>query len=208
MVHVLAEIHVAVPPCRHVEVALHFVQLHAAEDPARVRLHPALQSRRLGEPLAAPREVEDILDALGDVVSLVALLEVVPALLLSFQSAAVDGPGGLLLAQHGGGEDAVAAGVLDVDVHVGTAHGDDDVEVDLERVADVLFDREMVGGGAAVVGCEWGYGEEERQGEQEEGDATAGLVAGEVSRVRFCWDCQYKFGRSQWRGQYGRHRRF
>lgn len=43
-----------------------------------------------------------------------------------------------------GGEDAVAGGVLDVDVEVLALHLDDDVEVDLHAVADALLDGERV----------------------------------------------------------------
>lgn len=54
------------------------------------------------------------------------------------------GPLGRVAVQHGGGEDSVTRGILDVDVEVGAEHVDDDVEVDLHLVGDSLFDGKVV----------------------------------------------------------------
>ena len=58
--------------------------------------------------------------------------------------------------QHIPREDSVAAGILYIDVEVGTEHGDDNVEVYLEVVGDAFFDGEEVGFVAGVPAVEFG----------------------------------------------------
>ena len=61
------------------------------------------------------------------------------------------------------GEDAVHRSVLNVDGKVLTRHGDDDVEVQLELVADSLFDGEVVGFDTADPGADFGEGQEDAE---------------------------------------------
>lgn len=79
---------------------------------------------------------------------------------LQFMAAGPTHPRRRVAAQHVAREDAVARGILDVDVEVGAEHGDDDVEVDLEFVGDAFFDGEEVGFVAGVPAAELGEGEE------------------------------------------------
>lgn len=74
-------------------------------------------------------------------------------------------PVGGIFGQQIAGEDAVARGILDVDVEVVAEHGDDDVKVDLELVGDSLFDGKEVGLMAAVPAQEFADGEEEGKGD-------------------------------------------
>lgn len=56
-------------------------------------------------------------------------------------------PGGGVFAQQVAGQGAVAGRVLHVDVQVGAAHGDDDIEVDLHIVRNAFLD------GEGLCGC-------------------------------------------------------
>ena len=60
------------------------------------------------------------------------------------------------------GQDAVAGGILDIDMEVVAEHGDDDVKVNLQLVGDTFFDGEEVGFMAVVPAEEFADGEEER----------------------------------------------
>ena len=97
-------------------------------------------------------------------------------------------PVGGIFGQQIAGEDAVARGILDVDVEVVAEHGDDDVEVDLELVGDSLLDRKEVGFMAAVPAQEFADGEEEGEGDQEEGGVAAGGGATGIGRFGFGWE--------------------
>lgn len=75
------------------------------------------------------------------------------------------GPIGGIFRQQIAGEDAVARGILDVDVKVVAEHGDDDVEINLHLVGDSLFDGEEMGFMAAVPAEEFADGEEDGDGD-------------------------------------------
>ncbi len=97
-------------------------------------------------------------------------------------------PGSRVAGEPVGSQDAVARGVLDVDVQVGAAHADDHVEVDGQDVGDALFDGEGVLLGAAPPAGE--LGPEEEEGDERHGDgpfAARGGV-GYVLGFGFGWE--------------------
>lgn len=153
MVQVLALLHVAVAAGGNVEIALHLVQIQAAKHATAVR--PALGPGRLCPLGALATEGNDVVDVLlakalvvpagaGVDLALLVLAQLVHALGIHPLA-----PGGGLARQLAGRQDAIARGVLDVDVQVAALHLDDDVEVDLHVVADALFDGKGVRLGAA-----------------------------------------------------------
>ena len=149
------KLHVTVTSGRDVEIALDLVQVQTAPDTATVRG---------GTPEAGGLTPAGLLLAEGDNVVYVLLAEaflVVPprsrdGLPVAVHAELVDAfaidplvPSGGVLLEAGGGENAVAGGVLDVDVQVLALHLEDNVEVDLQAVADTLFHGEGVVLGAA-----------------------------------------------------------
>ncbi|KAL8685207.1 MAG: hypothetical protein Q9218_007904, partial [Villophora microphyllina] len=82
-------------------------------------------------------------------------------------------PIGWILRQEIASEDAIAAGVLDVDVEVMAEHGDNDIEVDLQLMGDTLLNGEEVGFMAAIPAEKFTKGEEEGDEDQDEGCLSA-----------------------------------
>ena len=75
--------------------------------------------------------------------------------------------------QHVSCEDSVAAGILDIDVEVGTEHGDDNVEVYLEVVGDAFFNGEEVGFVTGVPAAEFSEGQNSGYYEKQKGRVAA-----------------------------------
>ena len=92
-----------------------------------------------------------------------------------------------VLGQHVAREDAVARGVLHVDVQVRTEHRDYDVEVYLQFVGDAFFDAEEVRFVPGVPAPELGEGEDGADYDEEEGCVAAGGGAPGVGGFRFGW---------------------
>ena len=190
VLEMLPKLHVSVPSGGDVEIPLDLVPLDAPEDPARVRPPAAPDPGRLAELAPSLRQREVVVHVL--LVRILPRLSRAPLplpLVLVFHAAA----GASSAAPAGGaprpyvphrvlareplpGHDAVAAGVLDVDVHIGAAHGDDHVQVDLQLVRDAGLDGEGVGGDAAEPAGDLSGGEIERQEGEE--DRIDGPVAG------------------------------
>lgn len=155
MVQMLAELGVAVSSRGDVEVALDLVEVEATEDTAGIGLAANAGGLVPAGLLAASSD--DVVDVLlaealvvglglgaavagaGDGAAVLVDAELVDAL-------GVDPllPGGGVLLEAGGGEDAVPRGVLHVDVQVLARHAHHDVQVDLQAVPDPLLDRERV----------------------------------------------------------------
>lgn len=135
------------------EISLNLVQVQTAKDPAAIRA-TAAQPRSLPPLRPPPAQRDDVVDVLLAEALVVRggrppLAGDEPALLVPTEAVhahAVDPlrPVGRVLGQHLGGEDAVAGGVLDVDVEVGALHVHDDVEVELHLPPHPLLDRERV----------------------------------------------------------------
>lgn len=96
--------------------------------------------------------------------------------------------------EHVPSEDAITAGVLDVDVEVGAFHGKDDVEVYLEFVRDAFFDAEEVCFVAMVPAEELGEGEDSGDYDESEGGVSAGGAAASIGG--FCFCCSRLLGRA------------
>ena len=89
--------------------------------------------------------------------------------------------------QHLSCEDSVAAGILDINVEVGTEHWDDNVEVYLKVVGDAFFDGEEVSFVAGVPAAEFGEGQNGGYYEQQEGCVAARGAAAGVCWFGFGW---------------------
>lgn len=152
MVQVFPKLHVSVASSSNVEIALDPIQIQAAKDAAAVA-GPA-ELRRLRPLGSLPTQAHDVVDVLLPKAFLVALARDNLAVLVSVEPVvALDvdplGPGGRVALELGGGEDAIAGGVLDVDMQVGALHPYDRVQVDLHIVAHTLLDGERMLLGAA-----------------------------------------------------------
>lgn len=152
VVQMLAKFHVAVSSGGDVEVALNLVEVKGAVDATAVSCAP--EARSLAPFGTLLSESDNVMNVLLSK-ALVVVGEARPALArvdaaVGIVAELVDpivhplGPLGRVAVQHGGGEDSVTRGVLDVDVEVGAEHVDDNVEVDLHLVRDSLFDGKVV----------------------------------------------------------------
>ena len=92
------------------------------------------------------------------------------------------GPEGSVAGEGLTGHDAVARGILDVDVQVTALHGNDDIEVELQVMRDTLFDAKGVVCLANVPAAHLGHCQQERgKGEEERPHSSIlrlGLVRG------------------------------
>lgn len=155
-----------------VKIPLHLIPLQTPINPTTIRNLPPLHPRRLLKlPLLTPHLSKHV----SDMCILLLLLHRLAALQLV--AAGPPRPRRRIAPEHVTREDAVARGILDVDVQVGAEHGDDDVEVDLEFVGDALFDGEEVGFVAGVPASELGAAEEGADYDEEEGRVAPGRGA-------------------------------
>jgi len=90
-------------------------------------------------------------------------------------------------------------------VQVGAAHGDDDVEVDLQVVRDALLDAEVVRLVALPPAVQLREGEEQADGQEEGGDLAA--AAGGERIGRFGFGCLLRFSTGLCSGLSRRQRR-
>jgi len=182
MIQMLPKLHVPVPAGRDVKIPLHLISLQTAINPTRFSLPP--QPRRLRE-LPSPFPLRQ------HIVNVLFLLSL-PCRSTAMQSMHAFGVQPLLPVrrvppQHIACQDAIARGVLHVDVQVRTAHGDDDIEVDLQLVRNALLDAEMVRLVALEPSVQFGEGEEEADGEEEGGDLAAAPGGEGVGGFGFCY---------------------
>ncbi len=96
-------------------------------------------------------------------------------------------PARRIACKHVPRENAVAAGVLDVDVKVATFHREDDVEVYLKFVGDAFLDAKEVGFMAMVPTKELGEGEDSGDYDESEGGVAAGGAAASIGGFCFCF---------------------
>lgn len=183
MVQVFPKLHVPVTPGSDVEIALDPIQIHAPKDAAAVA--GAAQPRRLGPLGPLSTQPHDVVDVLLAETLLVALARDDLAVLVPVEpvgSLYVDplGPRGGVALELGGGEDAVAGGVLDVDVQVGALHPHDRVQVDLHVVAHTLLDSERVLLGAAPPPRQLGPHEDEGDEDHGDGPFSAARGSGDI----------------------------
>lgn len=177
MIQVFPLAHVSVAPSRDVEITLHLVQVQTSKDATTIRLAPELRS--LSPFRLFPAQRNNIMDVLlpkpfFSVAQLqpplvrVDLAILIPPELVDALGVDPATPVGRVAMQALLGHDAVAGGVLDVDVNVVARHLDDDIEVDLELVGDFFFDGELVGLAAAPPAGD--FGPDEEDGDDGHGD--------------------------------------
>ena len=180
----LPELHVPMSPRGNMKVPLHLVPLQAPIHPTARARHAPPQPRRFLEPsllLPMPQHMPHVR------ILLLLLRQILPLPLQRIHPVDPLPPVRRVLRQHVAGEYAVARGVLHVDVQVGTEHRDHDVEVDLQRVRDALFDAEEVRFAAGVPAAELGEGKDGADEDEEEGRVAAGGGAPGVGGFRFGW---------------------
>lgn len=193
----LAKFRVAVSSSGYVKVALDLVEVEGAVDATAVG--GALEARRLAPLGALLAEGDNVVNVLLAKALVVAAGEGGPALASVDAAVAVVaelvdalcvdplGPEGAVAVQLGGGEDAVARGILDVDVEVGALHADDNVEVDLQVVGDALFDGKVVRLLAAPPAAD--LAGEEDKGDEEHGDGPLAAARGAGDEFGFRFGC-------------------
>ena len=146
MIKMIPKLHISMPSSRDVKIPLHLIPRQAPKN-ATTAPPPARRATKL--PLGAPDLTQDMsrmgipLELLllrhGQVIEQMHPLGIDPLI-----------PIGRIFAQLLAREDAIAAGVLNIDVEVGAAHGDDDVEVDLQLVRHALLDGKQMRFVAAI----------------------------------------------------------
>lgn len=163
VIQMLAKLHIPMSSCCDVEVSLDFIPLQTAENSTRIGHFASPHPRRLGELLASaphlPEHVPNMLVFLlcfasPFVLGMKALVRVSATPTFLIQFLVPQRPGRFVFIQHVPCQDPISSCILHVDVEVVAAHGDDDVEVELERVCDATLDAEVVGLGAAEPGEE------------------------------------------------------
>lgn len=192
VIQVIPHLTVAVTPGRNVEIALDLVQIQTAIDPAAVRSAANPWSLcPLGPLLAQRNNVVDVLlsEALLLVAQiLVARARVDPSLAVLAELVnplCVDPlvEVGLVAVQPVRGHDAVARGVLHVDVNVVTLHAHHNVQVDLQLLRDALFHGKVVCLGAAPPAGNFAPDEEDRDEGHGDGPFAAACRSRDVLRL-------------------------
>ena len=154
MIQVRRKLHIPVPSRRNVKITLHLIRMHRPINATTVRLHASPYPRRLTELLTLPRRAQIIVHVLLPVL----LILPEPRVAAQIQSFLLRGtqtmhatprlaplvPGRCIPMQRRASEDAVAAGVLDIDMQVLAFHGYDKIEIDLQIPSHALLDGECV----------------------------------------------------------------
>lgn len=190
------ELHVSVATSRDVEIALHLVQVQAAEYAAGIGIR-APQPRRLGPLGPLPTEPHNVMDVFlaetlvvavdrhpalpGDDAALLIAVQAVDALVVDPVT-----PGGRLALEAVRGKDSVAGGVLDVDMQIGALHLHHHVHVDLQIVADAFLDGKGVRLGATPPPRQLGPDEDQRHDDHRDCPFAAARGARYVLGFGFC----------------------
>lgn len=181
----LPELHIAMSPRRDMKIPLHLIPLQTAINPTTRPRHSPPQPRRLLKPSLLPPMSEHMPHMR---ILFLLLSQILPLPLQRVHPLNPLSPIRGVLGQQVAREDAIARGVLDVDVQVRTEHGDDDVEVYLQFVGDAFFDAEEVRFVSGVPAAELGEGEDGADYDEEEGCVAAGGGAPGVGGFRFGWE--------------------
>lgn len=165
----LPKLRIPMPSRRDMKVTLHLIPLQTPINPTRLAptSHPR-RPRKLPPPLPLRQHIMNVLFLLRLEQPLTAAMQPMHAL-------GVDPllPVRRIPPQHVARQDAVARGVLYVDVQIRTPHGDDDVEVDLQFVRDALLDAEVVRLVALRPAVQLREGQQQADGEEQAGDLAA-----------------------------------
>lgn len=134
MAQMFPKIHIPMAPRRNMKIPLDLIPLQAPKNPTTIRLHPPSHLRRpfeLPPPLPhLPKHMSHMRILLLQILS-PPLILLIPAP-MHFLRVYPHSPRRGILSQQIPREDAVAGGVLHVDVEVGTLHVHDGVEVYLQ----------------------------------------------------------------------------
>lgn len=151
----LPQLHIPMPSRGDVEIPLHFIPIQRPKNPTTIR-HP-LHPRRLRKLLPLPRRAQLIVhipQLLPPGQPIIAHSERMNSLLFIPLA-----PTRRVLPEHFTSEGSIAGRVLHVDVEIGAAHGDHDIDIDLHVVRDTFFDGEGLRGGAGEPAGNFGPGE-------------------------------------------------
>lgn len=181
MLKMVPKLHIPMPSRRDMKIPLHLIPRQAPKNATTAPPAPRSPAKL---PLRAPDLIQDmsgmgipfefLLLRHGEVIQEMHPLGVHPLI-----------PIGRIFPQLLAGQDAIAAGVLHVDVEVGTAHGYHDVEVDLELMRHPLLDGEEVRFMSAIPTSELGHGQNGGCDEQEERGVAPRRAAAGVGRFGF-----------------------
>ena len=149
MVQMVPYLHVAMSSGCDMEIPLHFVALQASVYPATSAFTP--KSRCFGPFPPSSRPADFAHDVRCMTVVFDALLPSSASLIkfvLQFVSSTTVvypvAPRCVIFRQHITSKDTIARCILDVDVYIGTVHGEDYVEVDLKVMRNTFFDGEAI----------------------------------------------------------------
>ena len=150
VIEMLAQLHIPVSPRSNVKIPLHLIPLHTPKKPTAIRLSMPRHSRRLPKLPPPLRRAQIIMHVLLPVLPKPRIPTQVQTLLLR-RAQVVQFPiapplhprRGILLQRHTR-QYSVSTRVLHVDMQVLALHLDDDVEIDLQIMADALLHAERV----------------------------------------------------------------
>ena len=182
-----APFEIPVAPCRNVEIPLHLVSLQTAIDSTRVPPIPPSQLGRFPKLLLLADHLPQHMPHVSVLLQLrLHLTRLLQQMQSSFGIHPLPPTGGISV-QQVASENAIAAGVLNVDVQIGAGHGHHQIKVDLKVVRHAFFHTEKVGFMPAIPSTEFGERKQQREKEEEQrGVATYGAAAG-VGGFGFCW---------------------
>ena len=171
VIQMLPHLHITMAPRRDMNVPLHLIPLQTPINPTTRPRHAPPQPRRLLKPSLLPPMSQHMPHMR---VLLLLLRQIDPLSLQRIRPLNPLFPIRSVPRQHFAGEDAIARGILNVDVQVGTEHRDYDVEVDLQLVGDAFLDAEEVGFVTGIPAAELGEGQHRADEDQDEGCVAAG----------------------------------
>lgn len=184
MIKMFPKLHIPMPSRRDMKIPLHLIPRQAPKDATTAPPAPRGPAEL---PLGAPDLVQDM-SGMGIAFELLLLRD--GQMIEEMHPLGVHPliPAGRIFPQRLAGQDAVATGVLHVDVEVGAAHGNDDVEVDLELMRHPFLHGEEVRFMSAIPAPELGHCQDGGRNQQEErGVAPRGAAAG-VGGFGFGWE--------------------
>ena len=196
MVEMLAHVHISVTKSGDVEITLHLVQVQAAKYATTIGLSTGFRRLGpLGSLLTQGNDIVNVLLAKTFVIERFVQVScarldatlTIPSKLMHTLGIRPLRPNSRVVLQTSFGEDAIARGILDVDIEVVAFHLDDDVEIDLHRLGDALFDGKGVRLGTAPPATS--FAPEEDEGDDEHGDGPFAAAFGAGYIFGFGFGC-------------------
>lgn len=187
MIQVLSKLHVSVSSCSDVKVALHLVAVQTSKNPAAVRRAPNPWCLCKLLLLLLPQMLVHVLLILPLLADALVQLMHTPLGVLARPLR----PAGRILAQQIACESAIAGRVLHVDVQIGAAHGDDNVEIDLHVVRNALLHGECLCCRAGEPARGFGPGEPDACEDERYGPRGGVATLNKVCLFGFGYSCQF-----------------